>query len=154
MVIRLLKSIIYVQTYITNINIMEILAFLILSLPMLVEAYLDIRNYRKGRPDKKKGRDAVFRVLAMLLLGAACTVLTGKTWWQGALLSAGIFVMFFDYLMAWGMSKRLDYLGKTSVTDKMISWMPWFAVLFFRGIIFAICATIYYDLHKVVYGNW
>lgn len=115
---------------------------------------MDVRNYRKGKPDKKKGRDAVFRTIGFFAAGVAQSLFTDHPWWTGTILSFGLFVMFFDYIMAWGMSKRLDYLGKTAWTDRLIGWMAWPYILFIRGWVFAVALTFYYDLHKVLYGNF
>src|SRR5688572_19126555 len=95
-------------------------ALILMASPTGVEAFLDIRNYRKGKRDKKKGRDAIIRTAGFLAAGILQSLFTDHPWWTGTLLSFGIFVMFFDYIMALGMSKRLDYLGQTAWTDRMI----------------------------------
>lgn len=142
--------------------ILYILMFLLMSLPTAVEAYVDVRDFRKGKRDKKKGRDMVFRIVGMFLVGAIQALFTDYSWWQGAILSGGIFVLVFDILVGFLMTaksgrtltQRLFYLGKTSQSDRWLNFMPGFMILFFRGIIFVACATAYYDLDKIIYGNF
>jgi hypothetical protein len=128
--------------------------FLLMSLPTAVEAYVDVRDFKKGKRDKKKGRDVVFRCAGFLLAGVLQALLTDYSWWQGAILSGGIFILLFDIIVGYGMTGRPFFLGKTSQTDRWLNFMPWFMILFFRGIIFVACATVYYDLDKVLYGNF
>lgn len=132
----------------------NILHFILLASPTIVEAYLDLKNYKKGKPDKKKGRDMVFRIIGMLVASVIVSLTGGESWWQSALLSGGLFVMFFDVIMAVAMKKKFWYLGTTSRIDRALGSLPWIYVMLIRGFIFVCTATIYYDLDKVLYGRW
>jgi hypothetical protein len=134
--------------------ILHVLMFVLMCVPTAVEAYVDVRDFREGKRDKKKGRDVVFRILGMIFVGIIQSRFTDYSWWQVAILSGGIFILLFDMVVGYGMTKRLFFLGKTSQTDRWLNFMPWFMILFFRGIIFVACATVYYDLDKVLYGNF
>lgn len=142
--------------------VLQILAFLLMSLPAVAEVIADVKEWKNNIRDKK-GLDVVFRVLGMTLVGIFQSWFTDISWWQGAILSAGIFILTFDYIMGyfltkhkkgWSLTKRLTFLGTTSRIDRFLREIHWPFVLFFRGIIFAVCITAYYDLHKIIYGNF
>lgn len=122
----------------------------ILSLPALVEAGLDyFKEYLKGIADKK-GLDVVIRLGGFIAAGVIVSLFTTQYWWQGAILSLGIYIMIFDYIMGTLIKKNPFYLGTTSWTDRLIGWMPWFTILILRGILFAATVQVYYQLDLII----
>lgn len=130
----------------------EILTWLLLASPLIWESITDIREYKKGKRDDKK-KDVYVR--GGIALGASWLVSLlnpNVTILQALALSIGIFVMFFDYIVAYGMTKRLTFLGTTAKTDGLWARIGPLGGLLWRSIIFATCLIVYYDLDKVIHG--
>jgi hypothetical protein len=134
--------------------IINIIAFIIMSVPVLIEVLVDLREIKKKGTDKRKGNDMIWRAVLCLWCGFVQSWITDYSWWQGAILSGGIFLLTFDYIMALCLGKKFHYLGTTSHIDRFLRDFHWPYVLFVRGLIFVATATVYYDLYKVLYGRW
>lgn len=145
--------------------IKHILVWAILAMPTIIEAILDFRAHKKEQAKAKadpkykpKGdnhkEDLKMRAALMIVAGIAVSLLDpGHAAWQGVILSLGIFVMFFDYLMGFLLTKNPFYLGETSQTDSWWAAIPLHGALLWRGILFVSAITAYYDLAKIISYN-
>ena len=128
----------------------NIMAFIILSIPMILEIIQDNRDFKKEKKDKKV-LDVILRVVILLpLTYLAGPVLTGQTMWQGLILATGIYVMFFDFIMGYIVKKNIFYLGNTSKLDQIWGRVPWHMQIPIRGILLASAMSAFYTLDKIV----
>lgn len=126
----------------------EILCILLLSSPMLVELY----NDRNG--DHHPNNDWMLRGLLMLVSALIVFFIhPHKNFLQGLLLSFGIFLLFFPYLINIVHYQRKviidsrwwDHLSSTAIPDKWYWWSntPWYGRFFIMAAIFAACVMLY-----------
>jgi len=118
-------------------------SLLLLAVPTIYEIVADVKEWRKDERDKKT-RDVIIRAVMMALVALLDYLFVGKqTFWQSYLLSVGIFVMFFDYIMGIYLTKNPFFLGTTSKTDGIWQFLPWYLGLLVRGTLFAMSYCIY-----------
>ena len=142
--------------------LINIIVWLVLFVPTVLEAALDYREHKKREERAKKDPnykpkgdnhvgDLVMRGALMVVMGIIAHFIDPQyMWWQGSILSLGIFIMFFDFIMGYLLTKNPLYLGKTSQTDRKLVGLSGFATIFCRGILFASAVTTYYQLEKVI----
>ncbi len=130
----------------------NILVWFLLSAPMIVEIIIDKIDFKKGKKDKKI-LDIILRAGALLPLTYLTSHIDHKTMWQGYVLAIGLYVMFFDYIIAWLMFKNPFYLGKTSKLDQLWAMCGPIGGFVIRGILFGICLTAYYAPMMFVCGS-
>ena len=123
----------------------SILTWAVLSAPLVWEVLSDYNEWRKEKRDKKR-EDVAIRGC---LMGVAAVINThlidpSVMAWQGFMLSAGIFIFHFDYIMGYLLTKNPFFLGTTSQTDIFLKSLSGLLGLFGRGILFAIGIFIYY----------
>jgi hypothetical protein len=133
-----------------------ILSLLLLSVPTIYEIVSDVKEWRKDERDKKT-RDVIIRGLMMVLVALIDCLFVGKeSFWQGYILSIGLFVMFFDYIMGIYLTKNPFFLGTTSQTDSIWKFLPWYLGVLVRGTFFA--ATIilyqYWDIIRFLFKHY
>lgn len=133
----------------------NILVWLLTLAPIGVEAFGDYKSAKKGKKDKK-GLDVLYRGIYYVGVGLILhwTKAIPQQFWQFVLLGIGSYVMFFDYLTGILFGHNPFYLGKTSQTDSFWNHIPVIAGILWRGIVFASCLTAFYDLNKIIYGNY
>ncbi len=128
--------------------ILEIFCIACLCLPLLWELWDD----RNG--EKHPNNDWALRALFMVLGSGLASLFSHKhNMIQNLLLSLGIFVFFFPYLMNIVHLKRKvttdkkwwDHLSKDAWPDNQDWWngIPWFARLVLVGIVFAATLMVY-----------
>lgn len=115
---------------------------------MIIEAAVDYLDHKKGKRDKKT-LDVILRVAAFVAVGFIAAPTDGKTWWQGAILSLGLFVMFFDYIMGYLLTKNPFFLGKTSKTDSLWVRIGPIGGIIWRGVLFATALKFYYAWDQI-----
>src|SRR5690242_6032100 len=118
--------------------ILSIIAqLLLLASPTIVEATSDYIDFKRGKEDKKRF-DVFLRSLLTISVGVAASYINGLdfNWLQGIVMSFGVFVMFFDYIMGYLLTGDPFFLGETAETDKEMTRMPEKRLLLYRGIVF------------------
>lgn len=132
--------------------IKELLVWIVLIMPTILEVTLDRIDIKRFGTDRHKSTgDLLVRGSALFFAGFLAHLISpDKAIWQGAVLALGMFVMFFDYIMGYLLTKNPFYLGKTSQSDRFLSEMPWYGILFFRGVLFVSTIATYYQLDKIV----
>lgn len=118
--------------------------WLVLLMPIVIEAIDDKKS------DKNKRQDvytrATFIIAAALidaLIGLAYAQPFFEQWGKAAALGLGLFVFFFDAVMAKIYGKKVTYLGTTSIWDYVVSklhpWVLWGG----KGLILILTIIIY-----------
>jgi hypothetical protein len=121
----------------------EIIILTLLCFPTVIELVEDYRDHKKDKRDDKVG-DVVRRGILILLMAVIAKLFGAPSIWQAALLSTGIFVMFFDYFMGMLLTNNPFFLGTTSQSDMKLKIWPWYLLLLARGVFFAATVTLYY----------
>lgn len=125
-------------------------SLLLLTAPTIWEILTDHAEWKKDVRDKK-GQDVIIRGVIMITVAALdCLVVNPEAaFWQSLLLTFGIFVMFFDYIMGILLTKNPFFLGTTSQTDRFWRFIPWYCGLLVRGTVLAIAVILYKYLELV-----
>ena len=133
---------------------MKILALLFLIVPTVAEL-IDDRN-----GDKHPNNEIYWRGALMVVMSALAAVVSpmlgfGADFLRSLLLTVGIFVFFFPYLINIVLYKRgvisnpkwWNHLSDTAWPDKHPWWKgtPWYARLFVVAWILAVTAVLYFD---------
>lgn len=112
--------------------------------PMLLELTQDYVDHKNDRRDKK-AQDVMGRGILIWLAGIIMYGGFGApSVWQSMGLSLGIFVFFFDYIIAYLLTKSLKFLGSTSKSDRFLKRFSPKQLLLARGLFFASTVAIYY----------
>ncbi len=130
--------------------LINIIVWVVLAVPTILEVVADYKEHKKKPGDNHVG-DLIMRGIMMVVMGVIAHFINPEyAWWQGTILSIGIFVMFFDYAMGVLLTKNPFYLGTTSQTDSILRKSPWFSLLIVRGLLFVASIITYYQLDKIV----
>lgn len=129
---------------------MEILLqYLLLLAPLAWELITDKIDIDKGIKDRK-GRDVVFRVVAMVALGFINRYyVSGVGVIQHVIYSFCIFFSTFDYLLNVIRGIDLLYLG-TNPFDEFKKGMPLLTRIFVELFVLMVGVSIYYNLDKIL----
>ncbi len=123
--------------------VINILAYLIIKIPLVMEVAQDIHDFKNKKKDKK-ALDVLYRFLILIPCTYVAGVITGQTIWQGFILAIGQYIMFFDPIMGYVVNKDIMYLGETSKLDRILAKVPKKLLLVIRGILFAGSIAAYY----------
>jgi len=130
---------------------------LILSLPWIVEAALDLYDAKKlGKYDNHDQDIWVLRIPAAGLASIANVIIFPNEFiWpvhllQSGLLTIGLFVLCFDMTMGLVLKKDPFFLGGSSKFDIFLKQWPKVNVLFARLVIFIITFLIYTQLDYIL----
>jgi hypothetical protein len=136
---------------------MIVTTFLLLSVPLAVELREDYVQIVK----KKKVDDHANDMIARSILIVVCAVLDSLanhgaiTWlqlFQSILMGIAWFWLWFDYLLnLFAFPDRAFFsLGTTSWTDRKLSFLPWYGVLFAKIWFFGVAIGVYYYWDLIV----
>lgn len=133
-----------------------ILTLLILSLPVFVEAFQDYRDYKAGVADKKT-KDVIFLRLPLMIFLSGLNVVAFPNeyifwlqWFQGFVLSLGLFFLLFDPLMGYLLVGNIRFLGTTSKSDSILGKMTWWQVFFLRFWVMAVAWGVYFNMDLII----
>jgi hypothetical protein len=117
-----------------------------------LEAYLDLRDAKRGIPDDHTKDVWAFRTPAMFIVSAINVLAFPNefVWWVHGLQSLGLsfalFVLCFDMAFGIGFKGNPFYLGTSSKTDQWLSKLRPHEILAMRLIIFSLFILIYTQL--------